>query len=90
MEAFFCTALKCSAHADMIKIAPLCSQLFVRALLCPAGFRRYDRICETLMHELAHMVHSEHDNAFKTLNSEVSGHMRRAKCIPWIPMSGLS
>ena len=39
----------------------------------PAGFRRYDRIRETLLHELAHMVHSEHDAAFKTLNSQV-GH----------------
>ena len=38
-----------------------------------AGFRRYDRICETLLHELAHMRHSEHDNAFKKLNSQVSG-----------------
>lgn len=29
------------------------------------GFRRYDRIRETLCHELAHMVHSEHDANFK-------------------------
>ncbi|PSC69486.1 zinc metallo ase [Micractinium conductrix] len=35
------------------------------------GFRRYDRIRETLLHELAHMVHSEHDAAFKTLNSQL-------------------
>lgn len=41
------------------------------------GFRRYDRICETLMHELAHMVHSEHDNAFKTLNSELRSECER-------------
>lgn len=41
-------------------------------LCCPAGFRRYDRIRETLLHELAHMVHSEHDDAFKELNSQVS------------------
>ena len=29
------------------------------------GFRRYDRIRETLCHELAHMVHSEHNANFK-------------------------
>eukprot|EP00887_Chlorella_sp_A99_P007061 scaffold2.g7061.t1 len=35
------------------------------------GFRCYDRIRETLIHELAHMVHGEHDNAFKELNSQL-------------------
>lgn len=33
------------------------------------GFRKYDRIRETLIHELAHMQYSEHDNDFKQLNS---------------------
>jgi hypothetical protein len=35
------------------------------------GFRRYDRIRETLMHELAHMVWGEHDDNFKQLNSQL-------------------
>ncbi len=35
------------------------------------GFRRYDRIRETLIHELAHMVWGEHDANFKELNSQV-------------------
>jgi hypothetical protein len=33
------------------------------------GFRQYLRIRETLIHELAHMVHGDHDDAFKALNS---------------------
>ncbi len=36
------------------------------------GFRRYERIRETLLHELAHMVHSAHDIHFKTLNSALT------------------
>lgn len=35
------------------------------------GFRRYDSIRLTLIHELAHMVHSEHDIPFKELNSQL-------------------
>ena len=34
------------------------------------GFRRYDRIRETLIHELTHMVWGDHDNNFKELNSQ--------------------
>ena len=34
------------------------------------GFRRYDRIRETLVHELTHMVWADHDNNFKELNSQ--------------------
>ena len=41
------------------------------AARCPAGFRRYDRIRETLLHELAHMVWGEHDTNFKQLKSRV-------------------
>jgi hypothetical protein len=36
------------------------------------GFRRYDRIRETLIHELAHMVYGEHDLRFKALNSQLT------------------
>jgi len=58
---------------------PACAGTFLPAHLAlwwptpPAGFRRYDRIRETLLHELAHMVHGDHDNAFKQLNSQVPG-----------------
>lgn len=34
---------------------------------CTAGFRKYDRILETMCHELAHNVHSGHDAAFRAL-----------------------
>ncbi len=44
------------------------------------GFRRYDRIRETLIHELAHMVFSEHDNNFKELNSQL---LRKAAAQDW-------
>ena len=36
------------------------------------GFRRYERIRETLIHELAHMVYGEHDLRFKALNSQLT------------------
>lgn len=35
------------------------------------GFRRYLSIRQTLCHELAHMVYSEHDANFKRLNSQL-------------------
>lgn len=44
------------------------------------GFRRYERIRETLVHELAHMVFSEHDNDFKELNSQL---LREAAAQDW-------
>jgi hypothetical protein len=42
------------------------------------GMRHYLRIRETLIHELAHMVHSEHDLRFKQLNSELTREAARA------------
>ena len=39
------------------------------------GFRRYLSIRDTLCHELAHMVYGEHDNKFKTLNSQIRNHV---------------
>lgn len=39
------------------------------------GFRRYLSIRDTLCHELAHMVFGEHDNRFKTLNSQIRNHV---------------
>ncbi|XP_033513106.1 uncharacterized protein [Nicotiana tomentosiformis] len=35
------------------------------------GFRKYDSIKKTLLHEFAHMVHSEHDANFHTLDKQV-------------------
>lgn len=35
------------------------------------GFRIYSSVREVLMHELAHMVHSEHDNNFHMLNRQL-------------------
>ena len=35
------------------------------------GFRRYQPIRDTLIHELAHNVWSDHDNRFKALNSQL-------------------
>ena len=41
---------------------------------------RYDRIRETLVHELAHMVFGEHDNNFKELNSQL---LRECGALDW-------
>lgn len=49
------------------------------------GFRRYDRVRETLIHELAHMVHSEHDNAFKEFNSRLR---REVQQLDWKGAAG--
>lgn len=40
------------------------------------GFRRYDRIRETLIHELAHNVFPNHDRDFKELNSKLNKEMK--------------
>jgi len=42
------------------------------------GFRGYARIRETLIHELTHIVWSEHDLRFKALNSELTVAAARA------------
>ena len=44
------------------------------------GFRKYDAIRQTLIHELAHMVYSEHDNSFKELNSQLK---REVQALDW-------
>lgn len=44
------------------------------------GFRKYDSIRQTLIHELAHMVYSEHDNPFKELNSQLK---REVEALDW-------
>ncbi|KAK9827467.1 hypothetical protein WJX74_004216 [Apatococcus lobatus] len=49
------------------------------------GFRRYDRIHETLCHELAHMVHSEHDANFKALNSLL---LKESAALDWTQGAG--
>ncbi|GJN15823.1 hypothetical protein PR202_gb02766 [Eleusine coracana subsp. coracana] len=36
------------------------------------GFRKYESIKKTLLHELAHMVHSEHDANFFALNKQLN------------------
>jgi hypothetical protein len=36
------------------------------------GFRHYRTIIETLLHELAHMVHSEHEAPFHALNRQLN------------------
>jgi len=41
------------------------------------GFRRYQTIRDTLCHELAHNVWGEHDDRFKTLNSQIRNHVDR-------------
>ena len=46
---------------------------------------RYDRIRETLCHELAHMVWSEHDNRFKQLNSQL---LKECNELDWTSHAG--
>ncbi|KAK9691327.1 hypothetical protein RND81_09G190000 [Saponaria officinalis] len=36
------------------------------------GFRKYERIKKTLLHELAHMVYSEHDENFHALDKQLN------------------
>ena len=43
------------------------------------GFRNYGVIIRTMLHELAHMVHSDHDDAFKVRGPRVSSHQQPSK-----------
>jgi hypothetical protein len=45
-----------------------------------AGFRKYNSIRQTLLHELTHMVLDEHDEHFKALNSLLN---REAEALDW-------
>lgn len=42
------------------------------------GLRPYASVVEVLLHELAHNVHSDHDDAFKALNSQLRREYRAA------------
>lgn len=44
------------------------------------GFRHYSIIVKTVLHELAHMVHSEHDKHFHALNNQLN--KVRLFCMP--------
>eukprot|EP00897_Mesotaenium_endlicherianum_P007977 jgi/Mesen1/7207/ME000371S06290 len=44
------------------------------------GFRKYQSVKATLLHELAHMVHDEHDNNFKELDSQLN---REVLALDW-------
>ena len=46
---------------------------------------RYDRIRETLCHELAHMVWGEHDNRFRELNSQL---LKECSHLDWTGHAG--
>ncbi|KAE8808282.1 hypothetical protein D1007_15469 [Hordeum vulgare] len=49
------------------------------------GFRKYESIKKTLLHELAHMVHSEHDALFFALNKQLN---EEAASLDWTKSSG--
>ncbi|PSS16113.1 Ubiquitin and WLM domain-containing metalloprotease [Actinidia chinensis var. chinensis] len=44
------------------------------------GFRKYESIKKTLLHELAHMVHSEHDTNFYALDKQLN---QEAASLDW-------
>ncbi|XP_018849955.2 uncharacterized protein LOC109012658 isoform X2 [Juglans regia] len=44
------------------------------------GFRKYESIKKTLLHELAHMVHSEHDENFYALDKQLN---QEAASLDW-------
>lgn len=44
------------------------------------GFRKYESIKKTLLHELAHMVYSDHDANFKALDSQLN---QEAAALDW-------
>ncbi|CAL5013298.1 unnamed protein product [Urochloa decumbens] len=49
------------------------------------GFRKYESIKKTLLHELAHMVHSEHDANFFALNKQLN---EEAASLDWTKSGG--
>lgn len=49
------------------------------------GFRKYESIKKTLLHELAHMVHSEHDANFFALNKQLN---EEAASMDWTKSTG--
>uniref|UniRef100_A0ACD6AIC3 Uncharacterized protein n=1 Tax=Avena sativa TaxID=4498 RepID=A0ACD6AIC3_AVESA len=49
------------------------------------GFRKYESIKKTLLHELAHMVYSEHDAHFFALNKQLND---EAASLDWTKSSG--
>ncbi|KAF5176469.1 Ubiquitin and wlm domain-containing metalloprotease [Thalictrum thalictroides] len=49
------------------------------------GFRKYESIKKTLLHELAHMVYSEHDAQFYALDSQLN---REAASLDWTRSKG--
>ncbi|KAL8205299.1 hypothetical protein R6Q57_008850 [Mikania cordata] len=51
------------------------------------GFRKYQSIKKTLLHELAHMVYSEHDAKFYALDSQLN---KEAEALDWTRSTGHS
>ncbi|RWR96024.1 putative Ubiquitin and WLM domain-containing protein [Cinnamomum micranthum f. kanehirae] len=49
------------------------------------GFRKYESIKKTLLHELAHMVHSEHDANFYALDKQLN---QEAASLDWTKSRG--
>ncbi|KAK2443062.1 hypothetical protein P8452_21454 [Trifolium repens] len=49
------------------------------------GFRKYESIKKTLLHELAHMVHSEHDANFHALDKQLN---QEAASLDWTKSAG--
>ncbi|CAM6064874.1 unnamed protein product, partial [Sphagnum tenellum] len=51
------------------------------------GFRKYESIKKTLLHELAHMVHDEHDEKFHSLDKQLN---QEAEALDWTRSKGHS
>ncbi|KAF8116112.1 hypothetical protein N665_0021s0003 [Sinapis alba] len=49
------------------------------------GFRKYQSIKKTLLHELAHMVYTEHDEKFYALDSQLN---KEAESLDWTKQRG--
>lgn len=49
------------------------------------GFRKYESIKKTLLHELAHMIHSEHDANFYALDKQLN---QEAASLDWTRSAG--
>ncbi|GAU32748.1 hypothetical protein TSUD_323160 [Trifolium subterraneum] len=49
------------------------------------GFRKYESIKKTLLHELAHMIHSEHDANFYALDKQLN---QEAASLDWTKSAG--
>jgi hypothetical protein len=82
-----------------VQLWPVSMPSFCNALSSHAGFRKYDSIRATLVHELTHNVYGGHGNDFRTLCSQLNREVeqvcdlqlfRQVACVWCLPFSPLA